>query len=287
MFGRLSTALALLPTVTVAWLLFSLEPNAVAAQEKPPEYRFDVASVKRWVGDEHSGAPSRFDLRGLRAGRLVISAMQLRDLVTFAYPDIVTNKYHLVGGNPTVLGTRFDIEAKFDPELLPTERAAWMETRIRPMMRALLQDRFKLKARKELRDLPIFALVLARSDGRLGTGLKPSTMQCPPVGPPKPSPEGEPGPCEMMGGGGRGLKGNGVPIRDLADFLVGVANVGRDVVDETGLKGLFDMTVTTDPNDRTDSMVTAIQEQLGLKLTAKTGKREVLVSDQLELPTPN
>ncbi|MGH9240543.1 MAG: TIGR03435 family protein [Vicinamibacterales bacterium] len=286
MLVRRSTPLASVLCISIAGgLLVSLEAQATA-QGKPAEYRFEVASVKRWVGDEHNGAPSRFDFRGLRAGRLVITAMSLRDLISFAYPDVVVNRYHLVGGSPELLATRFDIEATFDAASLPSQPAAWI-THIRPMMRNLLQDRFKMKVRTEPREMPIFALVLGRSDGRLGPGLKPSTLKCPQAGPPKPMPPGEPAPCEMLGGGGRGVKALGVPLQDLADFLVSIGNVGRHVVDETGLKGLYDITVTTDPTDRTDSVVTAVQEQLGLKITPKTGTRDVLVIDQLELPTSN
>ena len=253
-------------------------------QGNTAEQRFDVVSVKRFSGDRT--VPGRFDFRGLRAGTLVITAMSLRDIIAFAYPETARNEHRLIGGDPRLLSTRFDIEAKFDPQEMPPVMAKWMPEHVLPMVRTLLQDRFALKTHSEIRDVPVFAMVLARSDKRLGPGLRRSTTKCPPPNPPKAAP-GEPLPCDMIGGADSGVKALGMPILSLAEFLVTISNVGREVVDETGLTGLFDFTVTLDPRSGSDSILTALQEQLGLKLVPKSNKLGVQVIDNVELPTPN
>jgi uncharacterized protein (TIGR03435 family) len=266
------------------WMLVFIETRALAAQtQAAAEHQFEVASVRSWVGDEHSGAPARFDLRGLRAGRVVITAMSLRDIIRFAYQDVVRDDHHLIGGPDRVMAARFNIEAKFNPEL-PDARST---SALLSMVRTLLRDRFNFRAHVEPRELPVFALVLASSDKRPGRGLRVSTAKCPPVGPPKAVPAGEPPPCDMIGGSRSGIRANGVTLERLTQWLVAIGGVGRHVVDETGLTGLYDITVSMDRNDPSESIFTALQEQLGLKLTPTTRKSEVLMVDHVELPTPN
>jgi uncharacterized protein (TIGR03435 family) len=178
------------------------------------------------------------------------------------------------------------------------------------MLKSLLADRFKLVAHIEKKEMPIYALIPARSDGRLGPQLKASTIDCTAVnasrrGGPPPSPPDFNGPapqCGMMVRPG-GVKAGGVPINQILQLLS--QNVQRIVVDRTGLTGTYDIDLTWTPEQipqaRGDappgapalppidpngpSLFTALQEQLGLKLDSTRGPVDVLVVDKVERPT--
>jgi uncharacterized protein (TIGR03435 family) len=226
------------------------------------------------------------DLRGIRAGRLVIRATPLRDLIGFAYPEVVTWHQQLIGGAPRVMSAHFDIEARFEPSATGPARVGELPERLVLMLRALLEDRFGLRAHVEQRDLRVFALVLARPDGRLGPNLKPSTTKCPPTAAERSAPVGDAPPCELWSWKGT-WKGNGVSITTLTGILGQQPEVKIPVHDETGLTGLFDLTLELGPIGDSVSVFTALEEQLGLKLIAQSRKSDVLVVDHVELPTPN
>ena len=170
-----------------------------------------------------------------------------------------------------------------------------------PMVETLLVDRFKLVVHREMRDSPIYALVLARSDSRLGPELKPSSTDCVAwlaelrVRGGAPPPPGSAVRCGIRFISGKVI-GNAMSIADLAGNLSGVA--GRMVVDKTGLTGAYDfeMTFTPDPApgdglntpqtlSEGGSLFTALQEQLGLKLEAQRGPVEFFVIDSAARPT--
>jgi uncharacterized protein (TIGR03435 family) len=173
-------------------------------------------------------------------------------------------------------------------------------------MRTLLAERFKLAVHPETREMDIYALVVARQDGKLGPALKPTTQDCaaivaagrggPPPGPPD---SNSPVVCGMRGLPGR-LVAGAMPMSLLASNLSG--QVQRIVVDRTGLTGAWDFEMTyaperpinpppgvefppADPN--APSLVTAIQEQLGLRLQSTKGPVEVLVVDRIEQLIPD
>ena len=166
------------------------------------------------------------------------------------------------------------------------------------MLRSLLEDRFRLSAHRETRDLPIYALVLARADGRLGPQLRQTTsdycarlLAAAGKAGDTPVPPGGPV-CGMRPGGtGNEITAGAMPMNEFARFLN--VNVGRTVVDRTGLTGVWDFDLkwsapnapTPDP-DR-PSIFTALQEQLGLRLDAATGPVEVLVIDRVERLIPD
>ena len=193
---------------------------------------------------------------------------------------------------------RFDIVAKAASDAPPPEMLL--------MAQRLLADRFRLVVHRETREIDIYALVMARADGRPGAGLRPAAVDCAalvaasrrPGGAalPRTAP-GERPVCGMQTAPGR-LMAGGYALPDVARNLSNFA--GRMVVDRTGLTGTFDLSVTwtpdqmpagglppgapaIDPNG--PSLFTALQEQLGLKLEATKGPVEVLVIDRVERPT--
>ena len=247
---------------------------------------FEVASVK----------PNKSGDRGSRIGmspngRFTATNVTLKQMVTTAYN---LRNFQVIGGPSWFDTDHFDIVATVGHEIMPT--AAGPPAELIAMVRNLLADRFRLVAHTETKDMPIFTLVLARSDGKLGPQLIASTFDCeaamragtpPPSGPATAASQGLPiGPCSRRVGGGM-LAVRTATMDALARTLAGI--VDRLVVDKTGLAGSFDgdLTWTPDPNVDTSgpSIFTALQEQLGLKLESARGPMEVLVIDRAELPT--
>jgi len=240
---------------------------AAVEQDQPTPIQY-VASVKR---NTTGGGLIR-----LMPGNLSITGMPVRILIRLAFGQL--QDFQLVGGPGWTNSDRFDIEAKLDGAGPPPGPQF-----VQDLLRTLLEDRFKLKTHKETRDVPIFALVLARADGRLGPKLSPSSDECaafmsargrgrggpgpdarggpppdgrggPPVdgrgGPPR---LGGPGPLDFdgpiqcgqrMGGFGR-IRAGGNSMEQFANLLSSSAQ--RIVIDKTGLTGYYDISLTYTP----------------------------------------
>jgi uncharacterized protein (TIGR03435 family) len=201
--------------------------------------------------------------------------------------------YQLVGAPDWIWTRRYDIVAKADDSPAPSQQA---------LLQALLRDRFRLLVRNETRELPIFALVVARSDRRLGPQLKPTTFDCAAyfAGPHDPPQPGRTPTCATSIGLGT-LSGKAIPLSQLATGLAAFA--GRFTIDKTELTGRFDVNLTWTPEPSPSnpagpapepaagstgpSLFTALQEQLGLKLVSEKGPVAALVVDRLEQPTAN
>jgi uncharacterized protein (TIGR03435 family) len=271
------------------------------ASPSPENLAFEVASVK-----QNKSGDGRAGLFGQPGGRFNATNIPLRLLIRNAYQ---LQDFQLVGAPDWIASTRFDIVAKAAGELTPAPPGT--PGPMQMMLRTLLADRFKLKVHRETRELPIYALLVARSDGKLGPQLRPASVDCaalaaargrggPPLAPPQP---GERPMCGMRIGPGV-MSGGGFPLSQLAVTLSQFAQ--RVVVDRTGLTGNFDLDLTwtpdqipqgppgggppgapppppIDPNG--PSLFTAVQEQLGLKLDSQRGPVEVLVIDSVEQPT--
>jgi bla regulator protein blaR1 len=264
---------------------------------KPPA--FEVASVKpSKPGDQP------VSISGDPGGRLTTSNVPLRRLIALAYgtpqprPDT-----QIVDGPKWIDSDRFDIVAK-------AERPATNQ-QIQLMLRALLAERFKLRVHIEDRELPIYALVRARSDGKPGPQLRRPEIECPPPAearPIAPSPSGQTPArvaafCGIRGGPGR-LTGSSADLSMLATTLTRA--VDRVVRDRSGLTGNFDFNLEWTPDLMPPlqsgqappgalpplpadgpSIFTALQEQLGLKLESTKGPVDVLVIDSVDHPTPD
>jgi uncharacterized protein (TIGR03435 family) len=151
------------------------------------------------------------------------------------------------------------------------------------MTRSLLVERFQLKAHVESRVQTVYAMTPARADRQTGPGLKPRpdclTAKCE-IG----------GTANLARGAIRLLA---VTLPRLADGLLsGVLN--QVVRDETDIPGAFDVELTwlpdttrAGPGDNRPSFFTAVEEQLGMKLTPRRGPVEVLVIEGVSRPTPN
>ena len=290
--------------VVVAGLAVGVSmPIALRAQTQASEPRrtFEVASIRQNLSN---------DTRSFSAqpgGRLVVRNFAVQGLIAAAYEmaDIqALIPERILGGPDWIESERYDIEAKAATEFQFRPGAPPQDMFL--MLRSLLEDRFKLTTHRETREMSIFELVVARKDRTLGPGLHKSSVDCDALFaggraavPPAPRTPSGPPPCRVMGGPARTVAA-GVTMRQLAANLSN--HMQRFVVDKTGLTERFDLNLTwtperlpagspppgippVDPNGA--SLVTALQEQLGLKLEAARGPVSVLVIDRVEHPTPD
>jgi uncharacterized protein (TIGR03435 family) len=296
-------------SLAAAGLLTFVLAAGLGAQQ-PANPTFDAASVKinkSGDGGTRLGGPP---------GSFNATNATLRSIIGIAYASPQPLAPNQMEGGPSWLdSTRFDIVARYDASLVPPPGAATAGgpgaqagSALPPqfvMLRQLLADRFKLKAHFDTRERPLYALMLARADGRLGPKLTKSTVDCaammaaaragggPPAPPPLPA-DGRPV-CGLRMGPGV-FSGGNVSMSGLANALAKFA--GRPVVDKTGLPGTYDLQIDYTPdqipnvngnpapvNPDAPSLFTALQEQLGLKLEAERGGVQVLVIDSVEMPT--
>jgi uncharacterized protein (TIGR03435 family) len=264
----------------------SAEPTVRDAAQQA----FEVMSVK----PNKSGDPGG-SFGGRPGGQLAVRNNTLRNIIRNTYG---LQDFQIVGGPDWMNSDRFDIAAKAAGDAAPAQMML--------MMRTLLADRFGLALHTETREIPIYALVMARSDGKPGPQLRPAAVDCaalaaatragapPPLAPTSP---GQRPVCGMRTVPGR-MAAGGYRLADVARNLSNFA--GRMVVDQTGLTGRFDLELAWTPDQSLQgplpagappidpngpSIFTAVQEQLGLKLDSQKGPVEVLVIDHAEYPT--
>jgi len=262
---------------------------ATSLRAQTPERQataFDVASIKPSTSVERLSGIQRQP-----GGRVTITNMTLRTLITFAYQ--ITG-YQLVGGPGWADRDTFDILARMNGNPTWGTPGSGLPDPAQRAMQSLLADRFKLKIHREMREMDVYALALAKP-GTPGPALTPSTNDCKTLAeqarqgktaPPQAA--AGPPPCSILGNVGR-ISFDGFGMPQIANMLIGQA--GRIVVDRTGLSGNWQFVLTFAPEGTTESnapsFFTALQEQLGLKLESTKGPVDVLVIDHVERPTPD
>ena len=241
-----------------------------------PAPMFEVASIKpnTDLTQQQSG------LRRVPGGGLNATNVTVRFLIAFAY-DI---RDHQLSGGPAWLDTdRWDVLAKPSSDAAAAEPGSNFDAasteRLRLRMRTLLADRFQLVVHRETKEAPIYALVVAKGGPKLEVWK-------------------DGGSTQLFGHAG-GMEAHKVTMKMLAETLL-ARNVGRTVVDRTGLTGEYNFTLTYAPDppkapgdssnsaDLTgSSMIDAIREQLGLRLVPQKGPVEVLIVDRAEKASVN
>src|SRR5438067_1265242 len=269
----------------------------VVAQE-PARAVFEVATLKQNKSGERGGG-----IRRLPGGRVTVTNMAARQLVTFAYQ---LGQFQLVGGPSWLADDKFDITAKTEANPEWGGPGSGKPDPIQLAMRTLLAERFKLKVHAESRDLDAYALMLVKP-GVMGPALKPSTTDCKALGdlarqgklpPGPPQPVNGVVPCSIQGRIGQ-ISFDGFPMSQGAGMLA--LQAGRPVVDRTGLTGNWQFVVNfaqerrlgpdgpgellPPPDPNAPSFFTALQEQLGLKLESTKAPFDVTVIDSAEHPT--
>lgn len=280
-----------------------------SSAQAPAQPSFDVASIK----PNTSGTNQRQFNIGLK-GRFTATNVPLFDLVRFAYaeggpdgilgplpPNRLMAAATWAGGARILQSDKFDVVATTDPSA--------SQEQVLVMLRSLLTERFALRVHRETRDLPIYALILARSDGSLGPRLRPSKIDCGAMAPDStatvPVTDGFVAtPCRGLRNVPGKATGRAVTIPTLAALMSGWVDDHRPVEDRTGLTGNFDIDLDWTPDQPrsvpppgapslppTDAdgagLFTAMQEQLGLKVQSTKKSIDILVVDYATRPTEN
>lgn len=309
----LNTAGLLAVAVTAAFGL----ANAAASQAQPqaqdtpafgPEFKYDVASIKpdksdsSWVGFRARPAADEFIVKNVTLRGLFGMAYRRDNGKTPFRPEQIL-------GTPNWFDSeKYDVDAKMDSavaaemeKLSPDQRTLARQH----MLQVLLAERFNLTVHLETKELPVYNLVLAKNGPKLKEAKPGDTY-----------PDGIKFADGSKGGanfidmrptstGGMTIIGQGVPVEKLVGLLS--PQLGRTVLDKTGLTGKYDFTLQFAPNDsqmQADAadgqaalgasdpsgspfLFTAIQQQLGLKLESSKGPVEIIVIDHVEKPSEN
>jgi uncharacterized protein (TIGR03435 family) len=270
-------------------------PQSNLSTQNLPKY--DIASIKPYKTDD---GPAMRVMMQITPDGVSLHGVPLRMLLQQGFG---LEQDRIVGEPSWTDSSRYDIEAKVEPEDAPKLKDLKVEQR-NAMMLQLLVDRFHLKYHYEKRELPLYTLVVAKG----GLKMKPSKpVEDPPqANPPKPGD----GPPRM----GRGMmrmspghfESTGTTIEMLTHLLS--RQLGRTVVDKTGLSGEYEFTVDYTPDNMAmpmhgapeggpkpevaadqggPSLFTAVEEQLGLKLQATKATVGVIVIDHIDQPSEN
>jgi uncharacterized protein (TIGR03435 family) len=264
-------------------LIFGLLSALLSAPPLAAQKVFDVVSVKPNLSASGPSDPI------ISPQRFSWMNATLRQLIQVGYG---VRPYQLIGLPDWADSARFDVNGTADAPALPQD--------MRRMLQRLLMDRFDLVVHRDRRELPVYALVLARGDGRLGPNIHPAAVDCESV---------DARPLDSTGAqkafaacspqmGLTKLKATGFHMSDLAGGLMRILD--RTVIDKTGLTGAFDLELswTPDPtmlpngasaptNSTAPSIFAALQEQLGLRLISDHGPVDVLVIDRISRPKPD
>ena len=273
--------------------LFAISFLSQPQSRKPA---FEVASVKpNGSGDLRA----RMDVEP--GGRFTATNVSLRMLITNAYQLF---NYQIAKGPDWVEKDRWDVAAKADEGAIPAAaaRPPGVPSDTQVLLQALIEDRYKLKAHKEMRKLPVYNLVVMKG----GVKMKLADNQAPPT--PR---DNAAIPQPYWGGaiehgnvmqGPSNIHATGITAAELARSLS--LALGRQVVDRTMLKGRYDIRLEWTPDisqpmdiydptlpfpryPNAPSIYTAIEERLGLRLVSANGPVEVLVIDNVQKPTAN
>lgn len=266
-----------------------------------------------WAGFGQSAKRYEFDAVSIKPNTATLGPAFMRNSpatlsITNVSPErLIAEAYKLqtwqISGGPNWIGSaRYDIEAKAAASL---DGSLW-----RPMLESLLEDRFRLKVHREVKELAIFELVADRNGIKLPPAREGGCLASDPVVQPVPPAPGQPGRCgriqliRSLGAQAR-LEGGKISMPQLAMTLSGI--LGRTVADQTAFAGTFDINLEfaiddaipafQDPSGKPDqhiasvdappSLFTALKEQLGVRLESAKGPVTILVIDQIEKPSSN
>lgn len=277
-------------------------PSAVVKSPNPAEPtststkpKFDVTSVKINKSQTYSGTLNLAKPGGeFRATNVTLR----RFIAIYYFHDVGFVRTRWVLGGPSWLDSEhFDIEARTEGNPEPEQKNV--------MVQSLLEDRFKLLLHHETRQLPVYAMVVARR-GRIGPQLTKHSAEAKcsdsPLKQPNP---GQPMPAYCNGffmnprPGDLRETGNALSMDDFVLYLS--QSMDRMVLNRTGLDGLFDFSLEFSPEvgfgarplaetadaSSPPSIFTALQQLLGLKLESAKGPVDVIVIDHVAQPTPN
>ena len=284
--------------------------DAAALLQLPNDPRVEVATIRRNIEDEEMRAAARRKdptaalppgrTQSRPGGSLQATAISVRELIRDAYGYRHRPASDVVDGPDWIDTERYDVQAKANVELRPSSNLG-LPPEAAAALKELLAERMKLRVRVEPRRKRIYELIMARTDGRPGSGLVPSKGACRsfyareallPGQQPQTSVSSQPAgdrACQMSVSAG-GIVAENFTMEDWARFLVSRPQIAATVVDRTGLKGAFDIRLpfgdAVTGNAR-PSLEPALEDELGLKLRPAEAMVDVLVIEHVERPSPN
>jgi uncharacterized protein (TIGR03435 family) len=286
--------------VAVLAVLSLLQPaTAWLGAQSANAQSFEVASVKIQRQEPQAGGPAgmiaQLPFMRLDGNRFRAANMTAARLLLEAYGPAYRQRDQIEGGPGWIDQDRFQIEA-LAPGVESSPNGSAVPESVRGMLRNLLATRFNLRVRPESRERPVYILVRARSDKRLGEGIRSTNDDCTTSVDARP---GEPGFRKDCLGQVRidGIKLVARPLDELVRFLA--SRLGKPVIDETGLSGRFDIDLFYDVRktlgnvspagiaEFSSGMFVAVQERLGLKLETKVRPTPVLLIERIERPSAN
>lgn len=263
---KLAACSLLLATCCAVAITQTAAPPPAGTSTNTP-WAYEVVSVKPYKAGSDPGVSMWW--RSTRDG-FSAKGVTLQQLLITAYGILTPDQ---IDGLPSWGDSdQFAVEAKMDEDTTAAFQKLTQKERVhaqQQMMQAMLADRFGLKVHHETKEKAVYNLVIARSAFKL-----------------KETAAGAPGGYSM--GNGQ-FTGKGIAIDTLAFSLSN--ELGRLVVDKTGLAGKYDMALKWTPDDQQGmadagpSIFTAIEEQLGLKLESAKGPVDTIVIDHTDKPS--
>lgn len=238
--------------------------QAIKPMAKDADPSFEVATIKPSDPDERNQG---FQLNG---HRIRVLNNNMTAIVCFAYK---VQKSQIVNAPEWFDEDRWDIDGVPDVEGKPD----WNQ--YRAMLQKLLPARFGLQMHHDKRELPVYALTVAKGGPKLEKS------------------KSDPNANSDSSGHGMGsaqyMKFTNSSMANFAGVLE-LMGVGKPVLDRTNLSDRYDFSLTwtpdslrATPTDEAPGLFTAVQEQLGLKLEATRAEADVLVIDTAMKPTQN
>jgi uncharacterized protein (TIGR03435 family) len=232
------------------FVFVALMLSAAFGQASPPE--FEVAAVN--LLNPRMG-PHAVGLR-LSHGRVTLEGATLRQIIVQAY---LVQRVLVLGGPAWYDSDQYDVVAK-------TENPDATREQARMMLQTLLANRFKLSVHREMKEMTVYSLSVAKNGPKFHEAKDGETS-----------------------GAQRGVTAGMVlpnqPIVGLVNLLANILDL--PVQDMTGLTGRYDFTLDWSRDPSGPSLFTAVQEQLGLKLESRKSSMEVLMVDHAERPSQN
>lgn len=284
---------------------------SVFGQATVPTPKFEVVSVRPCAANE-PGSGRGSPLADASPGRLHLTCYNVLRMIQTAYATYADGRPHGESEQPViplsnsvvqsgmdhtgaqgvpdwVSRDRFTIEAKAETEAPPI-------LMVGPMLQRVLEDRFKVKVHREMREVPVYEMVATKG----GAKLTPATPgACVPYDM-RVSPQPPLGAGQHRCSNSNRPNGNGGYVYDyeaitLDEFAAGWSRgwiIDRPIVNKTGITGLFTMQVeqsghATAQDEATAEMIAQFKNRLGLELRPGKGQREFLIIDHVEPPTPN
>jgi uncharacterized protein (TIGR03435 family) len=223
--------------------LIALSGCVLAQTDEQP--RFEIASIK--LSARMRGGFFQI----LPGARVSIIGMTLKDMIVQAWS---IQPYQISGGPPWLDSVRYDVSAIPADGPKAGSNVAEVKRAVVQMLQSLLADRFQLTIHRETRELPVYALVVAKKDGKLGPRLIASKEDsCAPPDPSIPPLAFDPGKLPPLSCGSlmvvqsRRWKGASITPAQLCPLFARI--VERAVVDKTGLTGKYDLDMEWAPDE--------------------------------------